>query len=123
MVLLEGMALLEEVRHCRVDLDVLIAQGMPNMVHSLFLLPADQGVELLAPPTPCLPACCHAFCHDNNELNLSTISQHQLNVFLIRVAVFMVSLHSNKTLSETRHMRVSTHPINDRAKIFQFCLH
>jgi hypothetical protein len=32
----------------------------------------DEDVELSAPPAPCLPACCHASCHDNNELNLWT---------------------------------------------------
>jgi hypothetical protein len=32
-------------------------------------LPSDQGIELLAPPAPCLP-CCHASCHDDNGLNL-----------------------------------------------------
>jgi hypothetical protein len=35
----------------------------------LFLLPADQDVELSAPLAPCLPACFHAFQHDNNGLN------------------------------------------------------
>jgi hypothetical protein len=37
--------------------------------HSL-LLPVDPDVELSAPSlTPCLPAGCHASCHDNG-LNL-----------------------------------------------------
>lgn len=35
------------------------------------LLPVDQDVELSAPsPAPCLPACCHVSCYDNNGLNL-----------------------------------------------------
>jgi hypothetical protein len=33
------------------------------------LVPADQDVELSAPPVPCLPACFHPSCHDNG-LNL-----------------------------------------------------
>jgi hypothetical protein len=38
---------------------------------SFFLLTADQDVELSAPsPAPCLPACCHASCHDDNGLSL-----------------------------------------------------
>jgi len=35
----------------------------------LSCLPLDKDVELLAPPAPCLPGCCHASCHDNG-LNL-----------------------------------------------------
>jgi hypothetical protein len=31
-------------------------------------LPSDQDVELLQ--HHCLPACCHASCHDDNGLNL-----------------------------------------------------
>ena len=39
--------------------------------HSLFLLPANPDVELVATsPAPCLPACCHASHHDDNGLNL-----------------------------------------------------
>jgi hypothetical protein len=33
-------------------------------------LPSNQDAELLALPAPYLPGCCHAFCHDDNELNL-----------------------------------------------------
>jgi hypothetical protein len=33
-------------------------------------LPLDQEAELLAPPAPCLPACCHVSHHDDNGLNL-----------------------------------------------------
>jgi hypothetical protein len=34
-------------------------------------LPLDQDAELSAsPPAPCLPARCHASCHDDNGLNL-----------------------------------------------------
>ena len=39
--------------------------------NSFLLMPADQDVELSAPsPAPCLPAHCHASCHDDNGLNL-----------------------------------------------------
>jgi hypothetical protein len=50
--------------------------------HSLFLLPTDCDVELSAPPAPCLPESCPVSCYDNNALNLSTVGQPQLNVFL-----------------------------------------
>jgi hypothetical protein len=37
---------------------------------SPLLLPADQDVELWAPPVLCLPACYHASGEDDNTLNL-----------------------------------------------------
>jgi hypothetical protein len=37
---------------------------------SPLLLPVDQDIELWAPPAPRLPARCHAFCHDDNGLDL-----------------------------------------------------
>jgi hypothetical protein len=41
------------------------------VIHCLFLLPADQDVELSAPsPASCLPAYHHASCYDDNGLNL-----------------------------------------------------
>jgi hypothetical protein len=43
---------------------------MPNVTHSLFLLPADQYVELSAPSLALyLLARCHVSHYDNNELN------------------------------------------------------
>lgn len=50
--------------------DVSDAQARP-VAHGLFLLPWDLDVKLSAPsPSSHLPACCHASCHDNIELNL-----------------------------------------------------
>ena len=64
-----SVALLEEVWHCGGRLrDLLYAQAMPSVAHSLLLLPVDQDVELSAPLALCVPACCHASHHD--ELNL-----------------------------------------------------
>ena len=40
------------------------------VTQSLFLLPSDLYVELSLSSIPWLHACCHAFHHDNNELNL-----------------------------------------------------
>jgi len=52
-----------------VGFEVSDAQARPHV--SLFLLPADQDVELEAPsPAPCLPARCHISHHDYNGLNL-----------------------------------------------------
>ena len=40
-------------------------------VKGTFILPSDQDVELPAlSPAPHLPAGCHDFCHDDNDLNL-----------------------------------------------------
>ena len=44
-------------------------QARPNV--TLFLLPDDPDIKLPATSlAPCLPACHHASCHDNNGLNL-----------------------------------------------------
>jgi hypothetical protein len=65
------MALLEKVYHLGAGFESFSAQAMPSVAHSLILLPADEDVELSVPsPAPCLPACCHASYHDDNELNL-----------------------------------------------------
>jgi hypothetical protein len=32
--------------------------------------PSDEDTEFLAPPTPCLPGCCHVPLLDDNGLNL-----------------------------------------------------
>lgn len=48
-------------------LDVSYAHATPNVALSHILLPVKQDVEFLLPT--CLPAPCHASCHDDNELN------------------------------------------------------
>ena len=64
---------------------------------SSFLLPEDAEAELSAPLQHhvCLLWCLlHlASCHDHIELNLCTVSKCQLN--FLRVAMLMMSLHSN----------------------------
>jgi hypothetical protein len=47
-------------------------------------LPSYQDVELLAPPAPCLPVCCHASHYYDNGLNLWNCKIHRLNVFLYK---------------------------------------
>jgi hypothetical protein len=64
----------------------------------------DEDIELWAPcPAPCLPARRHASHHEDNGLNLWTVLQAQLKIFFIRVAVVMVCLHSDITLSKSPH--------------------
>lgn len=43
------MALLKKMYHCGVAFEGRYAQVMTSVVHSLLLLPADQGVVLSAP--------------------------------------------------------------------------
>ena len=93
-----GVTLLE-VCHWSVDLEVAEVETWPEG-HCHFLLPVDLYVELSATsPARCLPACYHAFCHDNSELNLQNVSQLKLSLFcFLRVAMAMVFLYSNNTL-------------------------
>lgn len=59
-------------------------QAKPSGFFSLFLLPINLDVELSAYfPTSCWPAC-HGDFHHDNRLNLLTVSQPQLNVFLYK---------------------------------------
>ena len=62
-----------------------------------FWLPEDQDGELLASPAPCLPSGCHASHHDDdNRLNLQNCKPAPNYMFaFLRVALVMVSLHSN----------------------------
>ena len=93
----EVLALLEDV--CYLKGVVLIFQVIkPGLVvYCSFLLPEDAEAELSAPLQHhvCLLWCLlHlASCHDHIELNLCTVSKCQLN--FLRVAMLMMSLHSN----------------------------
>jgi hypothetical protein len=71
----------------------------------LHLEPLDQDVELSAPTEPSLLRCCHASYHDDNGLNLWNCKPAPVNFFFfffIKVALVMVSLHSNKILRQWR---------------------
>jgi len=63
-----GVTLLEEVCGGMGFETLLLAAWKP--VFSC--LPLEQDVELLAPPAPCLPGCCHASSHDDYGQNLGT---------------------------------------------------
>lgn len=53
------------------DFEVVHAQAILSVTHSLLLLSMDQDVELSVPSVAsCLPACHHVSCHDDNGLNL-----------------------------------------------------
>ena len=64
-----GVALLEEVIDVREDCEVSYAQKFPSVAYSLLQLPEDPNIELKDLLAPCLPACCHAFHHEDNGLN------------------------------------------------------
>ena len=77
-----GVALLEEVCHWGWALRSQKLKPGP-VAHLFFLLPSHLDVELSATSlAPCLPLWHHASRHDNNGLDLWTVSQPQLNVFL-----------------------------------------
>lgn len=79
---------------------VLETQARPSVI--LFLLPDDVAVKLLAlSSAPCLSACHHVSCHDNHRLTLPNYKPVP-----IRVAVVMVSLHSNRN----PNYKISPHP-------------
>ena len=62
------VALLEEMCHYGGRFEVFCAQTLPIVESSPPLLPAVQDVELLSPPAPCLPGCCHpSYCDDNGS--------------------------------------------------------
>jgi hypothetical protein len=94
-----------------VGFKVSYAQVMPSMAHSL-LLTMHQNVEILAPPAPCLPGCCHASCHDDNGLNLWNCKPAPIKCSLfIRVALIIVSLHNNGSLIKTPTLLSHPFPI------------
>jgi hypothetical protein len=65
------VVLLEEVCHYGGKFEILYAQAIPSVVHSVLLLLGDKDVELSVPSTaPCLHACCHVYHNNNNGLNL-----------------------------------------------------
>ena len=55
----------------------------------------DQDVTQLL--LQLLPACCHAPCHDDNV----AVSKLPVKLLFIGVAMIMVSLHSNRTVTKT----------------------
>jgi hypothetical protein len=60
-------------------------------------LPLEQYVELSALPTSCLPGCYHVPALMIMDCTSEIVSQPQfLSVVLIRVALVMVSVHSNE---------------------------
>ena len=61
-------------------------QGSPGA--SVFLLSLDEDVDLSPPSlTPCLLACHHASCNDDNGLSFETLNNAQLNVSLYESAL------------------------------------
>ena len=71
----------------------------PQSLH--FLLPSDLDLELSATsPATCLPACQHAPHHDDKcTKSLKLQANHNQMLSFLRVAVVMVSLHNNETLT------------------------
>jgi hypothetical protein len=53
-----------------VGFEVSYAQALPSVESESLSAASNEDVELSAPPVSCLPARCHSFHHDDNELNL-----------------------------------------------------
>jgi hypothetical protein len=67
-----------------VGFEATYAQAVPTVAYSL-LLPMEQIVELSARSlAPCMPACHHVSCHDDNGVTSKTIRWAQLNAFLYK---------------------------------------
>ena len=71
-----------------------------SSVSESLLVPVDQDVDPIAPSlASCLFGFRHAFHYENNALNLSNCETGPNKMFpLIRVAMVMVYLHSNKVI-------------------------
>jgi len=106
------VALLKEVCPCwsRCGLTllsryVIVGMGIETLILTgwkpVFCLLLDEDVELLAPPAPCLPGCCHVPALMIMDWTSGPVSQPQLNVVLVRLALVMVSVQSSKTLTKT----------------------
>ena len=84
--MLGGVALLEEVCHTvGMGLETLLLAAWKLVVFPW--LPSEQDVELSALPAPCLPRCCHVPALMLMDKPPEPVSQPQLNVVLIRVAL------------------------------------
>jgi hypothetical protein len=105
VTLLGGVALLEEVCHCRRGL----SDPHPSCLEVSILLAAfrwrcrtlSSSCTMLAWMLPC-------FHLNDNGLNLKCIKQTKLNVVFIRVGLVVVSVHSSKTLTKTECPSLST---------------
>ena len=64
--------------------------------------PSDEDIELSAPPASCLLECCYAPALMTMDETSEPVSQPQLNVVLIRIALVMVSVHRSKPLVKHR---------------------
>lgn len=71
VLLLGGVAFLEEVNYCGSGLLGPVLKFCPVQKRLSSWLPLDQDVELSVPFTaPCLRGHCHASCHGDKGLNL-----------------------------------------------------
>ena len=92
-----GLTLLEEVYHYEWALRSLICSGYAQCgTVSFYCLWSKMWDSQHLPQ----PACCHACRPDNNELSLWNCKPAPLFPF-VRVVLVMMSLHSNKTVTET----------------------
>lgn len=80
----------------------LVSKAQARPLDSLFLLPMDQDVELSSTSLiQYLPVYQHAPRHNKNGLNLRNYKISPVKYYLISIAVAMVCLHDNRTLTKT----------------------
>jgi len=83
-----------------------LKKKMPMKIQESYRIPIklDQLKKILPPHNnqntksteQCVLAICHLSHHDNNELDLKSVSQPQLMFSFIQVVLIMVSLHNNR---------------------------
>jgi hypothetical protein len=93
-----GVSLLEEVCYVWVDYKTLPLTTWESVFSCL---PLDKDVELSAPAAPHLPGYYHTPILMIMDWTSESVSQPQLNLVLIRVALVMVPVHSSKTQMKT----------------------
>ena len=67
--------------------------------------PSEEDVDLSASPAPCLPGSCHASTLMIVDWTYDLVNKPQLNIFQIRLALVMLSVYINKTLTNTHRRK------------------
>ena len=100
----QGVELFERVRGC-----VLVGENVPLRVDFTLGPPPLLTLSTLGSEctSPCFsstePACLSDLCHDDNGLVSEIVSKPPIKCFLLWVAMAMVSLLSNRTVTKSQH--------------------
>ena len=94
---------MEEVCHCCADFQTLILSAQRPVLPAC--QPSEEDVDLSASPAPCLPGSCHASTLMIVDWTYDLVNKPQLNIFQIRLALVMLSVYINKTLTNTHRRK------------------